>query len=333
MKKILVALTVILMMFPAGAFAAGLCCQLSSGVQESLLGVASPESKRLSVQLSYSLSVMDRFKEGSSSKSLDDLQMDGRYSLLPTKMNMTKYTMTVGYGFSPRLSAFVSIPYIRNTMDMAMQMGMMWKISKMDSIQELGDVTLMGLYRIYTDFDVAPNNALTVGLGVKTPTGSSTVKGSSGKFIHAHMQPGTGSWDPLIAIVYARMMNPFLLQADATYQLATRNSDGYRFGDSFTANLVGKYAVSRIFNITGGLTFLHVNGSSDRDGKYTNLNSLMDDPANTGGNSLWLSPGLQLLPSKGSLIDVKVQVPVWEHVKGVQLVSRYRILLGVSYSF
>lgn len=333
MKKSLFMSMLIIVLIPFNVFAAGLCCQLSSGVRESLMGVTSPETQRLSIQLNYSLSVMDKFKEGNNSRSLGDLKMDGRYSILPTSMDMIKYTTTIGYGFSPKFSAFVSIPYVRNTMDMTMQMGMMWKDSVMDPVQELGDITLMGLYRVYTDIEDMPKNALTVGLGIKTPTGSSTLSNSKGKFIHAHMQPGTGSWDPLFSILYTKMANPFLLQADATYQLATRNSDGYKFGDSLSANLFGKYAVSRIFDITAGLTYLHVNKSSDDEGKYTNLQSLMDDPANTGGDSIWISPGIQILPSRNSLIDLKFQVPVWERVNGVQLVSSYRILAGVSYTF
>lgn len=122
-------------------------------------------------------------------------------------------------------------------------------------------------------------------------------------------------------------------QARGTRSCRLPIPNGYKFGDSLAANLFGKYAVSRVFDVTGALTFLHVNKSSDEEGKYTNLKSLMDDPANTGGDSIWLSPGIQILPSRNSLIDLKVQVPVWERVNGVQLVSSYRILVGVSYSF
>jgi hypothetical protein len=55
------------------AEAAGLCCQLSSGVQESLSGVAAPGADELSLQFNYSFSRMDEFKEGHASRSLDDI--------------------------------------------------------------------------------------------------------------------------------------------------------------------------------------------------------------------------------------------------------------------
>lgn len=325
--------------FPCRAFGASLCCQLPGGVQESIFGVLAPEPSQLSMQLTYSFTLMDKLKQGGSGRSAEEVANTGRYLTIPTEMEMTRYTLTAAYRFTPKLSAFVAIPYIRNTMDMVAaidmgaEMGMAAMGLAMESVNALGDVTVMGLYRIYENDENRPADVVTFGLGVKTPTGSSTKKNSGGRFVHAHMQPGTGSWDPLLSIIYSKKSDPLLFQTDVTYQIATRNSEGYKFGDSFTANLLGKYAVSSLFNVTGGLTYLHQNRASDREGKYTDLTSLMDDPANTGEDSIWLSPGIQVLPLKNGLVDLKVQLPLWQRVKGVQLVSRYRILVGFSYSF
>ncbi len=314
---------------PHPADAAGLCCQLSSGVQESLSGVAAPGTEEIALQFNYSFTRMDKFKEGTTTRSLDYLKANTMYMSLPVTMDMIKYTLTAGYGFSPKLKAFVSVPYIRNTMDMEM-MGMPMT---MEPVSGPGDITAMGLYRLYTDREVRPSDVVTLGVGVKTPTGSFTETNSSGGFVHAHMQPGTGSWDPLLSLIYTKMANPFLVQADVTYQYTTRNREGYEFGDSTAVNVTGKYAVVKEFNVTAGFTYLNVNKASDRDGKYTDISSLMDDQKNTGGNSLWFSPGVQVLPIKNGLIDLKVQLPVWERANGIQLVSSYRILAGISYNF
>jgi hypothetical protein len=321
------------------ADAAGLCCQLSSGVQESLSGVAAPGSDELSLQFNYSFTKMDKFKEGSTTRSLDYVKENffPRYTSLPVEMDMFKYTMTAGYGFSSRLKAFISIPYVRNTMDMTRGMTMMmtttWMDMTMEPVKGMGDVTAMALYRLYTNRDIRPTDVVTLGLGVKAPTGSFTETNSNGKFVHAHMQPGTGSWDPLLSLIYTKMIDQFLLQTDATYQYATRNREGYEFGNSAALNLTGKYAVIKEFNVAAGLTYLYVGRASDKDGNYTNLTSLMDDPANTGGESLWFSPGVQILPFRNGMIDIKYQVPIWEKVNGIQLVTSYRLLLGVSYNF
>jgi len=80
-----------------------------------------------------------------------------------------------------------------------------------------------------------------------------------------------------------------------------------------------------------GLTLLNANKAKDNNGKYydpTPNASLIDDPANRGGESLWFSPGIQILPIKNGMIDSKYQVPVWEKVNKVQLVLSYWHLLG-----
>ncbi|HEY6010182.1 MAG TPA: transporter [Nitrospirota bacterium] len=318
------------------AEAAGLCCQLSSGVQESLSGVAAPGDQEATVQFTYSFTRMDKIKEGSTERSLDSVKATTAYTSLPVSMDMMKYTLTAGYGFSRDLKAFVSIPFIRNTMDMTSRGMMGWMDMTMAPVSGLGDITVMGLYRLRSDREIRPTNAVTLGLGVKTASGSSTERSASGKLVHAHMQPGTGSWDPLISVMYTRMANPFLFQADATYQYTTKNRQAYEFGNSMAINVSGKYAVVKEFNITAGLTYLDVGRASDPDGRYYNPatnSSLMDDPANTGGKSLWFSPGIQLFPVKNGMIDLKYQVPVRETVNGVQLVSSYRYLVGISYNF
>lgn len=333
-KLIVIAVLYAAIVLPCSASAAGLCCQVSSGVQETVLGAASPEANRFSLQTTYSFTRMDKIKEGTADRSAEDVMNAGKYTNIPITMDMAKYTLTAAYGFSREFAAFVSIPYIRNTMDMTHLHGDgEWEGHTMDPVSGIGDITVMGLYRPYVRSENGITDTISIGAGVKTPSGSSTVKTSGGSYVHAHMQPGTGSWDPIVSVIYSRSMNPFVLQADATYQASTRNSGGYEFGDSLSANLSGKYIAVPNLNIAGGLTYLHVDRANDRDGKYTNLASLMDDPANTGGDSLWFSPGLQLLPFENSLIDLKVQLPVWERVSGIQLVSGYRVLLGFSYSF
>ena len=340
---IVVSVALVCLSLAHWADASGLCCQLSSGVRESIAGVTAPGTEEVSLQFNYSFTRMDKIKEGSSTRSVTEARSytkpDGTtYTSLPLSMDMTRYTMTAGYGFTPKIKAFVSIPYVRNTMDMTASNGAMlgWTDMTMPPVSGLGDATVMGLYRLSMDREIRPTNTVTLGFGVKTPTGSYTERTESGRFIHAHMQPGTGSWDPLFSIIDTKMMGSFLVQADATYQLATRNKEGYKFGDSLAATFTGKYAVVKELNVLAGLTWLHVNRASDKNGSYydpvTN-SSLMDDPANTGGDSLWATAGVQVLPFRNGMIDLKAQLPAWEKVNGIQLVSSYLVSIGVSYNF
>lgn len=335
MKILMMALIAGSIILPLESFAAGLCCQISSGVQESLAGVAAPADEETSLRFTYSFTRMDRLKQGTSAKSLDEASAPTKYTSLPVSMEMIKYTVTAGYGFSSRFKAFVSLPYLRNTMNMIMSngVGLGWMDMTMEPVSKPGDATVMGLYRIYTDQDMQPTAALTLGLGVKTPTGSSTETTASGGYLHAHMQPGTGSWDPLLSLLYTRTLSAVDLQADVTRQFATRNRQGYESGDSTSITVSSKFTAWRVFNPGMGIIYLHTGRATDRDGRYSDLTSLMDDPANTGGDSLWVSPEIQVVPFRQLVVDVKIQVPVWEKVNGIQLVSSYRLLSGLTYRF
>lgn len=335
MKILMMALIAGSIILPLESFAAGLCCQISSGVQESLAGVAAPADEETSLRFTYSFTRMDRLKRGTSAKSLDEASAPTKYTSLPVSMEMIKYTVTAGYGFSSRFKAFVSLPYLRNTMNMIMSngVGLGWMDMTMEPVSKPGDATVMGLYRIYTDQDMQPTAALTLGLGVKTPTGSSTETTASGGYLHAHMQPGTGSWDPLLSLLYTRTLSAVDLQADVTRQFATRNRQGYESGDSTSITVSSKFTAWRVFNPGMGIIYLHTGRATDRDGRYSDLTSLMDDPANTGGDSLWVSPEIQVVPFRQLVVDVKIQVPVWEKVNGIQLVSSYRLLSGLTYRF
>ncbi len=326
----------------ADAFGAGLCCQLAGGVEENVNGAYAPGAHELTAVLEWSFSDMDKLMQGTRETSASDVAAQGRYMTIPTHMEMTRYTLSLAYGITPRLKVIASIPYVRNTMDMDMVMtdgmGMqMLEPMSMEPVSGLGDVTLTALYRVYTNRRIRPNAALTLGFGVKTPTGSYTKKdpaeGTPTGFVHAHMQPGTGSWDPIVSLAYTRLMNPWLLGADVNYQVATRNDEGYKFGDTFTSDLSAKYGVLPFLNLTGQLTYLHSGRATDDMGRYTNLTSVFDDPANTGEDSLWAAPGFEFVPLYNAGLTFKAQLPLWQRVNGTQLVSTYRLVTAVYYTF
>jgi hypothetical protein len=302
-----------------------------------------PGSENVFLQFTYQFAGMDRYRKGSDTQSLDEAKAytkpDGTtYTSLPVSMDMVRYTMTAGYEFSPRFKAYASLPYVRNTMDMTSSLGAMlgWQDMTMEPTSGVGDAVLMGMYRLKGGQETGPTNAVYLGLGVKAPTGSSTERYADGRLVHFHMQPGTGSWDPLLTVLYTTTADHLTLQADAGYQYTTSNREGYEAGDSTSVGLAGRYAVSQVLGLSAGLTYVHTGRASDRNGRYYDPaanNSLMDDPANTGGDSLWFSPGVQALPVKNLALEARVKLPLWESVNGIQLVARSIWSAGISYRF
>src|SRR5690606_35143632 len=86
-----------------------------------------------------------------------------------------------------------------------------------------------------------PTRRLTLGLGVKAPTGDNTVRTDAGTLVHAMMQPGSGSWDALFLINDMRAYYPLVVQANLFYHLTTRSDEGYEFGDQMSLDLIGRY--------------------------------------------------------------------------------------------
>lgn len=341
--RILVIFAFLLTALPSASFAGGFCCQLNTGVAEGIGGGAAAGNIQLRADVSYSR--MEDFYEGDSKRSFASVQDDPRFTkmggVIPESMDMTRVTLSGSYAATERLRLFLSVPWVINSMTMRMYMppmGMMpgrWMRMTMDEVSGLGDVTVSGLYRVYQDRDIMPLTVLSAGVGLKTPTGSSSVD-ENGRRIHAHMQPGTGSWDPILSLVFVKMLSSeFLVRADAAYQITTENNLGYEFGDTLAVNGHLDYNALDFMNLSLGLNYFHSEQADDREDNYNGNSSrrLTDFTGYTGEDSVWVNPSVQFIPFENASIDLGVQVPLYYHVGGIQQVTDYRVLAGISYAF
>ncbi|MBF0473053.1 MAG: hypothetical protein HQK93_04885, partial [Nitrospirae bacterium] len=140
-------------------------------------------------------------------------QHGGNYEV-PAEMIMEKAALVAAVPVTNRLNIMVIAPYIIN--DMKMLSSVKSTSMAMPEITGFGDMSLIGLYNIYSDAPIRPEQRLTGGLGLQIPTGANNVK-IAGSYVHAMMQPGTGSWDPLISLNYMRAFYPLVLQINLSY--------------------------------------------------------------------------------------------------------------------
>lgn len=330
-NKLYAAILCALLLVPSSAFAGGFCCQMPSGVSATGAG-------NFSLRLDYANSHMEKFVEGGSEKSVEDVQNDPRFKkmggVIPDTMDMERMTFIMNYSPIDRLTLNLAMPFIRNNMKMSMFMGGKWSSMTMDTLSGPGDMVLTGSYQVYRDRDVMPTMSVSVGAGVKTPTGTSTATTNGTKSrIHAHMQPGTGSWDPIFTASFMDMINSdFLLTADANYQVGTANGLGYEFGDTASLNTSVAYNALDWMNVSLGLGYFHAEQNDDPDNKYKGNDSrrLTDFSGYTGEDSIWISPGIQILPFNGFSMDVKFQYPLYYHTPDIEQVTDYRVVAGLS---
>ena len=167
--------------------------------------------------------------------------------------------------------------------------------------------------------------------GVKTPTGVTEVKNAAGEQPEPAARPGSGSWDFLAGAgaewrVGGRRAGeeagsiPFRLSV--TGRLNGRGTEEYRIGSQVQIHLASELPLGGTFALLGQGNF-RVKGKDD-------VGATGLDEEDTGGSWLYLSPGLRVSTGDHSSVYGLVQVPVYQRVNGIQLVSDVNLYFGVT---
>ena len=311
----------------------GLSCCLA-GTNSS--GVTLAENFGLSVQYEYSDMTTIRNGTGSISPNdvIDRFWTMGNSYAVPTQMTMEKLSFIGVLPVNERWQLLAIAPYVSNDMDMRTKnpMGMVMDM-KMETIKGWGDVSVLAFYTAYTDAPIRAKERLTLGFGIKTPTGKNDSRTPTGAMVHAMMQAGSGSWDPLFTVNYMRAWYPWVMQVSGFYHLTTESDEGYEFGDQVGIDLMVRHQLSSYFNLGVEINAIHTDKDKDHDGKYSRA-TMLDDVNNTGLTSVSITPGIQYrIPDTGGSVELKYQRPVHQDVRGYQQVLDERVLLTVSWAW
>lgn len=339
MRKLLILTCfIVASAFPGRALALGEC-----GLSCCIAGAAGSGvtlAENFGLSLVYEYSYMETIKNGTDSvgpdQAIAENQSPGLAYKVPTRMVMQKLSLVGVVPVSARLQVLATVPFVINDMEMRSRsaMGMTMDMS-METVTGLGDVSVLAIYTLATDAPVRPTRRLTVGAGVKTPTGSTGERTPSGALVHAMMQPGTGSWDPLFMVNYMRAWYPLVTQATVFYQWTTEGYNGYEFGDRLTWDLATRYQVGDYVNLGLELNGFHTAGDDDHDGRYSApATSMLDNPDFTGLDSVFATVVAQAkVPGTGGSAEVKYQRPLYQDVEGYQQVVDWRAFATLSWVF
>lgn len=113
---------------------------------------------------------------------------------------------------------------------------------KQTSVQAPGDVSVLANYVLLDTGDSTRyrwRHTLSLGGGLKLPTGRHDFDASDGGTLNPNLQPGTGSTDFLLSAAYTLRRGAWGLSADLLARLNTANDRSYHFGNrlSSTAKL------------------------------------------------------------------------------------------------
>ncbi len=337
-------------------------CDCASGPSEE-----NPTAGTWTLTFGYDRMDMGTLLQGTTRVSPTQAALDGLAAngspmfVVPTSMLMERFVLRARYALDERQSIALTLPQVLNQMDMLMAMAPMpaagpgmgmpgmgmpmpaagptFRSMTMDPVNQLGDIVLHYSYDVIDESD----GRLTLGVGLKTPTGDSQVRDPNGRLIHAMMQPGSGSWDAVLtASGRVELDETWAIEPALSYQLTGRNELGYRFGNRFGYDLGLRCQVVEPLTLRLDLNGI-VTGRDSTDGTLDPVTgtvayqrpatSLIDNVQNTGLSSLYISPGLtwRIVDEVG--VTVQHRIPVARSVNGTQLVTDGWTQIQLSGSF
>ncbi len=236
----------------------------------------------------------------------------------------------LNYGLGENLTVGVSLPYVYTdklrTASYDDELESL-NIAHMGNISAISDTTLFSLWRIFDQEQHPFSMALLSGINI--PTGKSSERDQEGQLFPAADQPGSGAWSPFGGLIFTQKWDTFLISTNLIYTQATEGAQQTVASSLFDVNLG---AVLQLYEESR--TQIHLDGIVELNAEYATQNRIagITDP-DSGGYSLFFVPGFRL--SINSMVSLYLggNIPIFEHVYGIQAKSRWGGIGGVDFSF
>lgn len=195
--------------------------------------------------------------------------------------------------------------------------------------QGLGDVSVMAGYIMLDTGDSLRRkwqHSLTLNGGVKLPTGSHNLTNPEGELLHPNLQPGTGTTDFMLSVMYTVRHGAWGFTADALGRFNTANRENdYRFGNRLSGSVKTFY-----WQNAGRFLFLP-NAGVFADAAQANEGNV-DFTEGTGGAIVFGTFGLDVYLGNFSA-GFTFQQPAWQHLGDGKVHNNSRWMATVNYIF
>lgn len=239
-------------------------------------------------------------------------------------MRVSGLVSVLGYGVTRDFALFGVLPYLDKKLDVnaAGQ-----RVTRSDD--GIGDLTLIGRYTAYASD--APGRTFRIApfLGIKAPTGRDDARDGLGR-LPPTVQLGSGSWDFLGGAVATYQRLDYQVDAQFAYK-RNREANGFRFGDVSGFDVSLQYRLWPQQLGSGVPAFLYGVLEANLVHAEKNRAGGIRDP-NSGGTTLFLSPGLQYVTKKW-IVEAGVQIPVAQDLNGTALKNDYILNAGFRINF
>lgn len=275
------------------------------------------------------------------SKSLPDEELRsraGRHIHAHSADYLLSPSIAAGYGVSDDFTLALNLPYVWRASIRAGEHGhaggaAVNTVTDHGDSAGLGDLTVLGKYRFAAHPDGLQAAAL---FGLKLPTGDTRNTDRQGERFGTEHQPGSGSWDPLLGAALTWPLRSARLDASVLYTFSTEGAQDTELGNR------ASYGVSLSYRI-GGEDDHHGDGSSaphhhsawdavlELNGEWEGKQRIagVTDP-DSGGNVLYLSPGVRFASSAGWSGVLSLGLPVAQDIGLSHPERDYRLIAGLS---
>jgi hypothetical protein len=280
------------------------CC--SGGVPMSNnIGLPTADKGSLQFNVNYDWNNLQTLKEASN-ELVDNTRQRETHSIL----------FEFGYSFSDKFSLDLFVPWVRQERTITVTN------TDFDKSQGLGDIVILPKYSI--------NDQLTIGLGLKLPTGASDTQ-ADGITLVADLQPGSGALDQILFISYSNYLNTrksFGYFGNVIFRNTGKNnsylgSATYEFGNELQviAGIADRFVLSTI-QIDPSLKIRYRKAGRD----FFNDNEF----PGSGGEFIFINPGISVILSKTMAWQINSSLPVYSFVNETQLSPTVQINTGIS---
>lgn len=243
------------------------------------------------------------------------------------------------YGITDDLSIGLSLPYVRRAgirEGEAGEGGAPASVVERGDSSGLGDLTALAKYRFFKDRQGRQAALL---FGAKLPTGDTGRTDQHGERFETSAQPGSGSLDPLLGLAVSQSFGRASLDASLVYAFARKGAQDTRLGDR------ANYNVGLSYRIAGGdqphdhaaPSARHAHDAWDAvvelNGEWTGKERVGGEvEADSGGNVIYLSPGVRWLSARGWAAVFSIGLPVFQRVRAAHPDNDYRVIAGFSFA-
>ncbi len=189
----------------------------------------------------------------------------------------------------------------------------------------LTDALLLAKYRFISG---EPGNIAVIA-GVIFPTGRADVHLANGEALSPTDQPGTGRWGLPIGIAYSRFLTSNLtIDASALYTFRFEKDD-FKVGDRLDLGVALAYRITESVK-----QFPQYSAFVELNDVYLQKDQIDgQDDDNSGGNTLYVTPGARIRFNEHAALTVAPSIPIWQELNGDQGKVDFKLAVSVSFSF